>query len=143
MTSYLDASPVRAMSAYQHSVETVVHETELDSKRMCARPENRQRGRVKAVLPVRVSGMDALGTMFQELAYTLDIAPCSARLGGIHYELKPLERLLVQYHQRKIEFQVVWVKRVKQTGEYHVGLRNIAQPLNRWGIHGLDSTPPL
>ena len=108
--------------------------SEVLNRTTCARPENRRRDRVKAVLPVRVSGVDRAGRRFQELAYTLDISPSGARLGGIHYDLKPSEKLFVQYRQSKIEFQVVWVKSVKQTGEYHVGLRNTDQQKDNWGL---------
>ena len=96
--------------------------------------ECRRQTRLKAVLPVRISGVDTAGNAFQELAHTLEIAPSSARLGSIHYQLKPLDRLLVQYRQRKIEFEVIWTKLLKGTKEFHVGLRNVDQCVDNWGL---------
>jgi hypothetical protein len=96
--------------------------------------ECRRQTRVRAVLPVRVSGVDIAGAAFQELAHTLEIAPTSARLGGIHYQLKPLDKLVVQYRQRKIEFEVVWAKLLKGTKEFQVGLRNMDQRVDSWAL---------
>src|SRR5208282_715141 len=45
---------------------------------------NRRRNRTKAVLPVRVSGMDTSGNSYSDLVHTLDITHTGARLGAIH-----------------------------------------------------------
>ena len=98
-----------------------------------AKSECRRQARVKAVLPVRVSGVDATGKAFQELAHTLDITPFSARLGGVHHQLKPMDRLIVQYRKRRVEFEVVWTRQLKGTREFHVGLRSVNQNGDSWG----------
>jgi hypothetical protein len=106
-----------------------------------SKAECRRQARVKAVLPVRVSGIDAAGKAFQELAHTLDITPFSARLGGVHHQLKPLDRLIVYYRKRKAEFEVVWTRALKGTNEFHVGLRSVNQSADSWGLQYSDSTP--
>src|SRR5947209_13019410 len=88
--------------------------------------QKRRRERTKAVLPVRVRGTDGDGKSFEELAHTLDITPTGARLGGVRRALNALERITLTYRQRRIEFRVVWSKRIEGTAEYQVGLQALA-----------------
>jgi hypothetical protein len=92
-------------------------------------PEKQQRrqDRKKAVLPVRVRGNDVSGKSFDDLAHTLDVTPTGARLGGIRHELKALALLTILYRQRRMEFRVVWTKKLEKTGEYQVGLQAMTQ----------------
>lgn len=100
---------------------------------------NRRRlGRVRAVLPVRVRGTDARGT-FELLAHTLDLTPGGARLGSVRRELRNLEKLTILYHQRRMEFAVVWIKLVDGKSEYQVGLRAFSQEDEPWGVNLFDS----
>ena len=87
----------------------------------------RQSDRIKAVLPVRVSGTDASGSPFQQPAHTLDITPTGARLGAVHHELKTEDKLTVQYRQRKAEFRIVWTKLLEGAREYQVGLQAVTK----------------
>jgi len=106
----------------------------------------RKQDRTRAVLPVRVRGKDASGAQFDELAHTLDITPSGMRLGAIRRELKALDRVIVLYHQRRIEFTVMWTKLVGKHGEYQVGLQMVAQEQQRndpWGLNLAHAgTPP-
>jgi hypothetical protein len=73
--------------------------------------KNRRRhDRKQAVLPVRVRGKDAAGESFEALAHTLDLTPAGTRLGSIRRELKALDTVTISYHQRRMEFTVVWTK---------------------------------
>jgi hypothetical protein len=101
--------------------------------------EKRRRGRTKAVLPIRVRGNDASGKIFEDLAHTLDITPTGARLGAIHHALKVLDRIIVTYRQRKIEFKVIWTKRIEGTAEYQVGVQALAQDGDAWGLSHSES----
>ena len=92
-----------------------------------------------AVLPVRVRGTDAYGVSFEGLAHTLDLTPAGVRLGAIRHQLKVLDTLTILYHQRRIEFTVVWTKLVDGKGEYQVGLQPFAQENEPWGISLLGS----
>lgn len=90
--------------------------------------ENRRRqDRLPAVLPVRVRGKDSSGAAFDELAHTLDFTPGGVKLGAIHHELKALDRLTICYRQRRMEFTVVWTKRLEGTKEYQIGVRAVSQ----------------
>ncbi len=110
--------------------------TQMQSQKT-SKAERRQ-ARVKAVLPVRISGTDAAGNVFEELVHTLDITPSGGKLGAIHRELKTLDRLTVQYRQHKMEFRVVWIKLLNKAGEYQVGLRAIEDDKAGWGLARSD-----
>jgi hypothetical protein len=102
----------------------------------------RQQDRVHAVLPVRVRGTDASGASFEVLAHTLDLTPTGARLGAIHHELKALDTLTIFYHQRRMEFTVVWTRLLDGKREYQVGLQAFSQEKETWGMNLLSSSPP-
>jgi hypothetical protein len=78
----------------------------------------RRHKRIKMVLPVKVSG--------------LDITPDGARLGAVRHPLKAGDKLTLQYHQRKLQFRVVWVKAMGGTREYQVGLEAVGN--DSWGL---------
>ncbi len=90
--------------------------------------------RTKAVLPVRVKGKDSSGEGFEELAHTLDVTPSGVRLGSVRRELNVDEEVTIFFRQRKMQFRVVWVKKMKGTSEFQVGLKVIAQEKDAWGI---------
>jgi hypothetical protein len=91
--------------------------------------------RTKAVIPVRVKGKDSAGKAFEELVITLDVNPDGIRLGSVHHELNLLEEITVFYRQRKIQFRVIWTKKMKGTSEFHVGLQAVAQDFEAWGLN--------
>jgi hypothetical protein len=89
---------------------------------------------MKMVLPVRVWARDAANKPVLELAHTLDITPNGARLGAVRHQLKAGDKLMLQYHQRKIQFRVVWVAPVEGTAEFQVGLQTISGGGETWGL---------
>lgn len=93
----------------------------------------RRHKRIKMVLPLRIWAKDAANKPFNELAHTLDITPVGARLGAVHHTLKPGDRLMVQYRQRKIQFRVIWVRPLEGTSEYQVGVEAIGGG-ETWGL---------
>jgi hypothetical protein len=100
---------------------------------------NQRRGnRTKAVLPVRVKGKDSAGKTFEELVHTLDVTPDGVRLGSVRHELSVLDQITVFYRQRKIQFRVVWTKRMKGTSEFQVGLQAVTQDSEAWGLNFPD-----
>jgi hypothetical protein len=102
----------------------------------------RRQDRVQVVLPVRVRGTDASGVSFEVLAHTLDLTPGGTRLGAIRHELKMFDRLTVFYHQRRMEFAVVWTKLLDRSSEYQVGLQSLSQEKEPWGISLTNSSAP-
>jgi hypothetical protein len=94
----------------------------------------RRQDRIQAVLPVRVRGTNSSGISFEGFAHTLDLTPTGVRLGSIRQELKALDTLTVLYHQRRMEFTVVWTKLLDAKGEYQVGLQAFSQEKEIWGM---------
>ena len=96
---------------------------------------NQRRGnRTKAVLPVRVKGNDSTGKAFEELVHTLDVTTTGVRLGSVRHELNVLDEITVFYRTRKIQFRVVWTKKMKGTSEFQVGLQAVTQEREAWGM---------
>ena len=97
---------------------------------------NQRRGsRTKAVLPVRVKGKDSAGKAFDELVHTLDVTPDGVRLGSVRRELNLQDEITIFYRQRKIQFRVVWTKKMQGTSEFQVGLQAITQDREAWGLN--------
>jgi hypothetical protein len=113
----------------------------------------RRQTRIPGVLPVRVRGKEASGTLFEALAHTLDLTPTGARLGAIRRELRALDTLVVLFRKRRIEFTVMWTRLLVEQkdgehkdgadGEYQVGLQMVAQESDPWGLSETqsDTTP--
>ena len=94
----------------------------------------RQGNRTKAVLPVRVKGKDSSGKTFEELAHTLDVTLSGVKLGSVRKELNNGEEITIFYRQRKMQFRVVWTRKLKGTSEFQVGLRAVSQEREAWGL---------
>ena len=106
-----------------------------ESMSSSSKDTNQRRGnRTKAVLPVRVKGRDSAGKVFEELVHTLDVTPEGARLGSVRRELSVLDEITIFYRQRRIQFRVVWVKKLQGTSEFQVGLRAVMQDCEVWGL---------
>jgi len=101
----------------------------------------RRRSRLKAVLPVRVSGYDDSGKSYNDLAHTLDITESGVRLGAVRRHLEVGTQVTVQYKQRKAEFRVVWTEPLPKLKEHHVGLEAVAQR-DMWGLEADSKTRP-
>jgi hypothetical protein len=95
----------------------------------------RQGKRTKAVLPVRIKGVDSTGNSFEELAHTLDVTTTGVRLGAIRRELNTSEEVTLFFRQRKLQFRVVWTKKMKGSSEYQVGLQAVGQEREPWGLN--------
>jgi hypothetical protein len=97
-----------------------------------AATNKRGKQRTKAVLPVRVKGNDSAGKPFEELAITLDANATGLRLGSVHYDLKTGDEISVFYRQRKMQFRVMWTKKLQHTSEFQVGLQSLSQEHEAW-----------
>ena len=97
---------------------------------------NKRRGnRTKAVLPVRIKGKDSSGKSFDELAHTLDVTATGVRLGSVRRELSAQDEVTLFFRQRKLQFRVVWTKRMQGTSEFQVGLQALTQEREAWGMN--------
>jgi PilZ domain len=97
--------------------------------------ESRRRSRVKAVLPVRISGKDGSGKAYSEIVHTLDVSAPGVRLGALHHPLEVGSLITLQYKQHKAEFRVVWSRPVAGTDEHQVG----AEALNPKDLAGFGA----
>lgn len=70
--------------------------------------------------------------------HTLDVTPNGVRLGSVRHELNVLDEITVFYRQRKIQFRVVWTKKMKGTCEFQVGLQALTQDGEAWGLNFSD-----
>lgn len=103
--------------------------------------QTQRRGpRTKAVLPVRIKGKDSAGKSFDELAHTLDVTATGVRLGSVRHELNVLDEVTIFYRQRKMQFRVVWIKKLKGTSEFQAGLKAIMQEREPWGLGLMESS---
>jgi hypothetical protein len=96
--------------------------------------QKRRHTRTKAVLPVRLRGKDKSGKIFDDLAHTLDVTATGVRLGSVRYELQVLDQVTILYRQRKMEFRVVWTKKMKGSDQYQVGLEALTSENDAWGL---------
>jgi len=96
--------------------------------------KQRQGVRTKAVLPARIKGKDSSGKTFEELAHTLDVTAQGARLASIHHELNVTDEITVFFRQRKMQFRVVWIKKMRGTSEFQVGLQALSQEKEARGL---------
>jgi hypothetical protein len=96
--------------------------------------DQRRGNRTKAVLPVRVKGNDSAGKPFDDLVHTLDVTPDGVRLGSVRHQLNVLDEITVFYRKRKIQFRVVWTKKLNGTSEFQVGLQAVSQDSEAWGL---------
>jgi len=97
--------------------------------------KNRRASRTKAVLPVRIKGTDSNGKAFEDLAHTLDVTPTGVRLGSVRRELSLQDEVTIFFRQRKMQFRVVWTKKMKGTSEFQVGLQALTQEREAWGVN--------
>jgi len=81
-----------------------------------------------------VKGKDSSGKPFEELVHTLDVTASGVRLGSVRRELNLLDEITVFYRTRKMQFRVIWTKKLKGTSEFQVGLRAMTQDKEAWGM---------
>ena len=96
--------------------------------------DNKRRlDRVKAVLPVRVSGNGGSGDSYSDLVHTLDVSASGARLGAVRRQFEVGSQIILHYRQHKAEFRVIWIRPLGSSGEMQVGLETDAQR-DLWGL---------
>jgi len=96
--------------------------------------KQRRGDRTKAVLPVRIKGTDSSGKVFDELVHTLDVTITGVRLGSIRRELNVADEITIFYRTRKMQFRVMWTRKLQGTTEFQVGLQALTQDREMWGI---------
>src|SRR5215467_14410781 len=72
--------------------------------------DRRAEFRIPVTLPVKVWGLDAAGTRFEQDAVARNISTCGALLSGILQPLRAKDLIVIQYRNRKAGFRVVWTR---------------------------------
>jgi hypothetical protein len=72
------------------------------------------------------------------LVHTLDVTPDGVRLGSVRQQLSALDEVTVFYRRRKIQFRVVWTKKLEGTSEFQVGLQAVTRDCEAWGLNFPD-----
>jgi hypothetical protein len=84
-----------------------------------------------------------MGAAFEELVHTLDVNPTGVRLGAVRHELNALDEITLFFRQRKLQFRVVWTKKMKGTSEFQVGLQALIQDVEAWGLSAAECKAPM
>lgn len=88
--------------------------------------------RVKAVLPVKVTGVDASARHFSLMCHTLDLTYDSARIAGISVSLMQGQTVFLHRFGVKAKFTVYWAGSGTRKGQYGLKALEIEKAL--WGI---------
>ena len=88
--------------------------------------------RVKAVLPVKVTGVDASARHFSLMCHTLDLTYDSARIAGISASLMQGQTVFLHRFGVKAKFKVYWAGSGTRKGQYGLKALEIEKAL--WGI---------
>jgi hypothetical protein len=82
---------------------------------------------------VRVCGVDAQGTAFEQDATTVDLTATGVRLQGITNALRLGGTVIIQHRGRQASFKVRWVGMPHTALEGQVGLKLMEQETMNWG----------
>ena len=88
--------------------------------------------RVKAVLPVKVTGVDASARHFSVMCHTLDLTYDSARIAGVTVSLIAGQTVYLHRFGVKAKFKVLWGGAGTRRG--HCGLKCLETEKPIWGI---------
>ena len=94
---------------------------------------DRRERRMELVMPVRVSGMDANGCLFEQEAETMDVTTTGARLSGIRHSLHRGCIISVQRGTAKARFRVTWVGDNGGPDEGQIGIQLVEGGKLIWG----------
>ena len=96
------------------------------------RVSKRKELRTKAVLPVKMSGVDFLGKSFSIVSHTLDLTLDSARLAGITLRLTQGQTVFLHRFGVRAKFEVKWLGAGTRKGQ--CGLKALEPQKPLWGI---------
>lgn len=96
--------------------------------------DRRREGRVAALIPVTVWGVDAHANAFTQTATARNISSRGAVLQGIPQKLKQGQILDVQFENERAQFRVVWAGLPGTYEEGEIGLERIDDELSFWHV---------
>ena len=96
--------------------------------------DRRRQGRVAALIPVTVWGVDAHANAFTQTATVRNISSSGAVLQGIPQKLKQGQVLDVQFENERAQFRVVWAGLPGTYEEGEIGLERIDAEFSFWHV---------
>jgi len=97
-----------------------------------AKVSKRKELRTRAVLPVKMTGIDANAKPFSLITHTLDLTLESARLAGVNVRLTPGETVFLHRFGVRARFSVKWIGSGTRRGQCGLKALELSKPL--WGI---------
>ena len=93
----------------------------------------RKEQRFSLEMPVRISGLDADGRLFEQEAETLDVTTSGARISGIRHRLHRGCIITIQRRTSKARFRVMWVGEDGGPDQGQIGVQLIESGKFIWG----------
>ncbi len=94
---------------------------------------DRREQRMDLMLPVRISGLDANGCLFEQEAETLDVTTTGARLSKVRHSLHRGCILSVRRGASKARFRVMWIGEDRGPDEGQIGVQLVESGKLIWG----------
>ena len=88
--------------------------------------------RVKAVLPVKVTGVNAFARHFSLMCHTLDLTYDSSRIAGVTTSVTPGQTVFLHRFGVKAKFKVLWTGSGSRKGQCGLKCLETEKPI--WGI---------
>ena len=89
--------------------------------------------RIHAALPVRVAWAESEQAI-KQIAYTLDVSPRGARLGGVKGLKGPGQLIVVRRNMDEAQFRVIWIGRPRTPEEGQVGIECVESDKVIWDV---------
>ena len=86
------------------------------------------------ILPVRVSGMDSNGQLFDLDACTLDVTATGAKIHGVDRPLFRGAIIVVQHGLNKAKYLVRWIRAGQDGDGGQIGVQLLDQGVYIWGM---------
>ena len=96
--------------------------------------DRRRNPRVKALLPVRIWGVDAHDLPFMQLASVKNLSSTGAVIHGMRRQMRPGEILEVQMDSEKAQFRVIWTGMPGTSSAGEIGLQRLASEPCIWTV---------
>jgi hypothetical protein len=93
----------------------------------------RKETRLSLALPVRLSGENAEGELFEQNCTTVDLTAQGLRVEGLSQTVRRGAVISVSYRAKSVLARVMWTKKTGSKSQGHVGLQVIGGWNNLWG----------
>ena len=78
--------------------------------------------------------MSIAGSPDTHLVHTLDVSKHGVMLGGLRCDLNIGDKIEVQYHHKRAQFRVVWIKTREGSTEKQVGAESLEPEKQFWDM---------